>query len=224
MHHENDARTGLPGRRSRPIVESIDRKSIKEDSLKTLPIAALVLTLAAPAFAGDIHGHVTCTGLRDNADAVVYVDAIPGKTFPAPTEHALIDQKDMQFQPHVTVVLEGTTVDFLNSDAFLHNVFSPDKCADRMNLGSWPQGTKRSFTFKKPCAATLLCNVHPEMEGYVVVVPTPYHAITDKSGAFTIKDVPDGSYTVKVWQPKLKETSRSVTVSGATQADFELQK
>jgi plastocyanin len=192
--------------------------------VKTLPIAALALALAAPAFAGDIHGHVTCTGMRDNADAVVYVDAIPGKTFPAPTEHALVDQKDMQFQPHVTVVEAGTTVDFLNSDAFLHNVFSPDKCADKFNLGSWPQGKKRSYTFKKPCAATLLCNVHPEMEGFVVAVPTPYHALTDKSGAFTIKDVPDGSYTVKVWHPKLAETSRTVTVSGDTQADFELKK
>jgi plastocyanin len=192
--------------------------------MRALPLVALALALAAPAFAGDIHGKVTCTGLRDNADAVVYVDAVAGKTFPAPAEHALIDQKDMQFQPHVTVVLAGTTVDFLNSDALLHNVFSPDKCADKFNLGSWPQGKKKSYTFKQPCAATLLCNVHPEMEGFVVAVPTPYFAVTDKSGAFTLKNVPDGAYTVKVWHPKLKETSRQVTVSGDTQADFELKK
>jgi len=184
----------------------------------------LALGLAVPALAGDIHGHVTATGLRDSADAVVYVDTIAGKSFPAPSEHALIDQKDMQFVPHVEVVLVGTTVDFLNSDAFLHNVFSPDKCADRFNLGSWPQGTKRSYTFKKPCAASLLCNVHPEMEGFILAVPTPYFAITDKSGAFTIKDVPDGSYTVKVWHPKLKEVSVTVAVAGATQADFTLKK
>lgn len=192
--------------------------------MKALSLAALALALAVPALAGDIHGQVTCTGLRDNADAVVYVDAIPGKTFPAPAEHALIDQKDMQFVPHVTVVQAGATVDFRNSDALLHNVFSPDKCAEKFNLGSWPQGQKKSYTFKQPCAASLLCNVHPEMEGFVVAVPTPYFAVTDKSGTFTLKGVPDGAYTVKVWHPKLKETSRQVTVAGDTKADFELKK
>lgn len=194
--------------------------------MKRFPIAALALCLAAPAFAfaGDVHGHVKATGLRDSADAVVYVAPIAGKTFPAPAEHALIDQKDLQFVPHVTVVLVGTTVDFLNSDALLHNVFSPDKCAEKFNLGSWPQGTKRSYTFKQPCAATLLCNVHPEMEGFVVAVPTPYYAVTDKSGAFTLKDLPDGAYTLEVWHPKLKATSKPVTVAGPTQVDFELSK
>ncbi len=192
--------------------------------MKTLQLAALALTLSAPALAGDLHGHVTCTGVRDSADAVVYVDAIPGKTFAAPAAHALIDQKDMQFMPRVTAVQAGTTVDFLNSDVLLHNVFSPDKCAEKFNLGSWPKGTKKSYTFKQPCAASLLCNVHPEMEGFVVASPTPYFAVTDKTGAFIIKDVPDGAYTVKVWHPKLKETSRQVAVAGATQADFELKK
>jgi len=193
--------------------------------VRFVPFAFLALCLAAaPVRAGEIHGKVTCTGLRNNADAVVYVDQIAGKSFPAPAEHALIDQKDMRFEPHVSVVLVGTTVDFLNSDAFLHNVFSPDKCVDKFNLGSWPQGTKRSYTVKKECAATLLCNVHPEMEGFLIAVPTPYYAVTDKSGAYTIKDVPDGSYTLKVWHPKLKEASKAVAVAGDTTADFELKK
>jgi hypothetical protein len=41
----------------------------------------------------------------------------------------------------------------------------------------------------------LLCNVHPEMSGYVIVSPTPYYAVADASGTFKIADVPDGSYT-----------------------------
>ena len=64
----------------------------------------------------------------------------PGKTFPAPKEHAKIDQMNLVFIPHVLPVLVGTTVDFLNSDAVLHNVFSPDACAEKFNLGTWPQG------------------------------------------------------------------------------------
>ena len=183
-----------------------------------------VLAITALATAAEIKGTVKVTGAKNNADAVVYVDVIAGKVFPPPAAPVLLDQKNMVFVPHVLPVVVGTTVDFQNSDAVLHNVFSPDKCADKFNLGSWPQGQKKSYTFKQPCAATILCNVHPEMEAFVVSVPTPYFAVTEKSGAYDIKNVPDGTYTVKVWHPKLKETSRQVTVNGVTTADFELSK
>jgi plastocyanin len=183
-----------------------------------------LLAAAAPAGASSLEGTVKTPSGRGAGDAVVYLGEIPGKTFPPPSAHQVVDQKEMVFTPHVLVVLVGTTVDFLNADPLLHNVFSPDKCAEKFNLGSWPQGQVRSYTFKQPCAATLLCNVHPEMEAFVVAVPTPYFAVTAEDGGYTIAEVPDGAYTVKVWHPKLKETSRQVTVAGATTADFELKK
>jgi len=191
---------------------------------KTLFTVLCGFLVVVPAIAGQLQGKVAVTGLRDAAGAVVYIDAIPGKTFPPPEKNPVMDQKDIEFQPHVLVVTTGTTVDFLNSDPFLHNVFSPDACADRFNLGSWPQGKRRSHTFTKECFATLLCNVHPEMEGFIAVVPTPYHAVTDAAGAFTIKDVPDGTYTVKVWHPKQAGASQQVKVSGDTTVNFQLHK
>jgi plastocyanin len=187
-------------------------------------IASLIALMALPLMAGDIHGKVVAHGVRNSADAIVYVDKIAGKTFPPPSEHAKIDQKNMQFTPKVLAVVTGTTVDFLNSDAVLHNVFSPDACADKFNLGTWPQGQSKSFTFKKECFASLLCKVHSEMEGYVAALPTPYFAVTGADGSYHIKDVPDGAYTVKVWHPKLKAATKSVTVKGATEADFEIAK
>ena len=187
-------------------------------------IASLMALLALPLMAGDIHGKVTAHSVRNSADAIVYVDKIAGKTFPPPAAHAKIDQKNMQFLPHVLAVVAGTTVDFLNSDAVLHNVFSPDACADHFNLGTWPQGQSKSFTFKKECFASLLCKVHSEMEGFVAVLPTPYFAVTAADGSYDIKDVPDGTYTVKVWHPKLKAATKSVTVKGATEASFEIAK
>jgi plastocyanin len=187
-----------------------------------LVIVGLTL-LSGVSHAGEVTGVVTATGMRNNADAVVYIDAIPGKEFSPPEEHATVDQEGMVFEPHVLPVLVGTTVDFLNSDPFLHNVFTPDKCAEKFNLGSWPKGQTRSYTFKEPCAAVLLCNVHPEMEAFVVAVATPYFAVTDRAGAFTIRDVPDGTYTIKTWHPKLKETAKQVTVSGKTELNLELK-
>jgi plastocyanin len=195
------------------------------------PAGALLATLLAVGLAasslasgGSLTGTVKCVGVKNSADAVVYVDSIPGKVFPPPKDHVQIDQKGMVFIPHVLPVLVGTTVDFLNSDPFLHNVFTPDKCAEKFNLGSWPQGHVRSYTFKKPCVATLLCNVHPEMEAFAVAVSTPYFAVTDPQGAYVIKDVPDGAYTVRVWHPKLKEAVQPVTVAGETVVNFEIKK
>jgi plastocyanin len=192
--------------------------------MKRIFCAASLVLLAASLRAGDLHGKVTCKGVKDSSDAVVYVAAIPGKTFPAPREHARMDQANLVFHPHVLPVQVGTTVDFLNSDAVLHNVFTPDACAEKFNLGTWPKGQTKSYEFKKECAAVLLCKVHPEMEAFVVAVPTPYFAVTKADGSYKIADVPDGSYTVKVWHPKLKATQKSVKVAGATAAEFEISR
>jgi plastocyanin len=185
-------------------------------------LSLLALTVALPAAAGDLHGKVVCKGVRDCADAVVYVGPISGKSFPAPKEHAKMDQKNLVFAPHILPVLVGTTVDFLNSDAFLHNVFTPEACAEKFNLGTWPQGQTKSYTFAKECAAVLLCKVHPEMEAYVVAVPTPYFSSVKADGSFHIGDVPDGGYTVKIWHPKLKAAEKPVTVAGATEVNFDI--
>jgi plastocyanin len=176
--------------------------------------------LAAGAIqAGDIKGQVTAQGLKSPENIAVYVDAIAGKDFPAPTAHAVVDQRRMTFIPHVLVVLKGTAVDFLNSDAVGHNVYWPSITGNKKlahNLGTWPQNVKKSFTFTDLGAAPLLCNVHAEMSGYVVVVPTPYFATTAKDGSFEIKDVPPGSYTLKTWSEEGKPATAAVTVAAGT--------
>ena len=187
---------------------------------------AAVLIAATPTLAGTLTGTVTAVGQRNNADAVVYVDEIPGTSFPAPTETAKIDQVRMVFVPRVLPVQVGTTVAFDNSDPVAHNVFTVDDCADTFDLGNWTSSEPaRTHTFDRPCKAVLLCNVHPEMEAYVVAVPTPYFAATAEDGSYEISDLPDGSYTVKVWHPdKKKELSQVVAVEGVSSANFRLEK
>jgi plastocyanin len=165
-----------------------------------------------PVVAGTIKGKVTIPRARTLADIVVYVDKAPGEFHP-PKQHPVIDQKNLSFVPHVMPVVAGTTVDFLNSDQVLHNVFSPDKCVNKFNLGTWPKGEVRSVTFDKVgCAPVLLCNVHPEMEGFVVTLQNPYFAVSDKSGLFAIHDVPAGTYTIKAWNRKFLTVSQEVVV------------
>ncbi|MBZ5648162.1 MAG: carboxypeptidase regulatory-like domain-containing protein [Acidobacteriia bacterium] len=188
----------------------------------TLVVIA-VLAASTLVSAGSINGKVSgVTG-----PSVVYVDTIAGKTFPAPEKHFLMDQKGLLFQPHILVVPLGATVDFLNSDNVAHNVFWPSVGGDKKaghNLGTWPKGEKKSWKFDHPGAASLFCNVHPEMSGAVVVSPTPYYAETDKSGNYKIENVPDGQYNVVAWHEGAKQQTKPVTVKGDTKADFTLSK
>ena len=193
--------------------------------MKTSIYFILLLLLALPAalFAGTINGKVS--GVP--GASVVYVEAIPGKTFTPPTQHFLMDQKGLLFQPHVMAVQVGSTVDFLNSDSVQHNVFWPSVGSNKKaghNLGTWPKGQKRSYKFDLPGEVALLCNVHPEMSGYIIVVPTPYFAETAADGSYKIKDVPDGSYSVTVWHEGAKSQSKKVTVSGEASLSFAISK
>lgn len=176
---------------------------------------------------GTIKGNVYAKPSKYRKNVAVYIDKIPGKEFPPPEKHAVIDQVSLTFVPHVLPVLTGTTVDFVNSDNVLHNVFTPDKCADKFNLGSYPKEVVKSRLFDKPgCRAVMLCNVHPEMEAWVVTVETPYYAVTDEEGNFTIENVPPGTYTLKTWHKRKKPAEQEVTVKAGetTEVTFKLKR
>lgn len=190
---------------------------------KSLASFAVMTALSTAAFGGTIHGKVSGV----SGESVVYVEAIPGKIFPAPTQHITIDQKGLMFVPHITAVEQGTTVEFLNSDSVAHNVFWPSISGNKKlghNLGTWPKGQRQSFKFDNPGVVSLLCNVHPEMAAYVIVSPTPYFAQTNAAGEFKIENVPDGAYTVTAWHEGAKNKSNPVKVAGDTAADFTLSK
>ena len=179
--------------------------------------AAVTVALAASAQAGTLHGKVS--GAK--GESVVYLQAA-GKSFPASSQHPVVNQKGLMFEPHILVVQQGTTVEFLNSDTVAHNVFWPSINGDKKlghNMGTWPQGEKRSFTFTNPGVAPLLCNVHPDMSAYIVVSPSPYFAKTDSAGNYEIKGVPDGAYTATVWHEGKKPQTAQVNVSGDTKSD-----
>jgi plastocyanin len=197
-------------------------------AVKAMAVSGVVLLLAGVSFAGDIKGKVSVQGIKSAENIAVYIDAIPDKKFDAPTTKPLIDQNKMTFNPHVVVVQVGTTVEFLNSDPVGHNVYWPSISGNKKlahNLGTWPKGDKKSFQFNDVGVAGLLCNVHPEMNGYVVVSPTPYFALTDKGGNYEIKNVPPGKYTLKTWSEDGKVTTQAVEVSaGSVTADLTVKK
>jgi plastocyanin len=197
-------------------------------AVQAVAVSGAVLLLAGTSLAGDIKGKVSVQGIKSAENIAVYVDAIPDKKFDAPTTKPVVDQAKMTFIPHVSVVQVGTTVEFLNSDPVGHNVYWPSISGNKKlthNMGTWPKGEKKSFQFNDVGVAGLLCNVHPEMNGYIVVSPTPYFALTDKTGNYEIKNVPPGKYTLKTWSEDGKVTTQAVEVAaGAVTADLTVKK
>ena len=192
-------------------------KSLTNKSLPSvLSVLALLVTVAALANtsrAQEIQGKVS--GVR--AGTLVYVDWIKGKDYKGEGKHVRMDQKGMKFVPHSMTILRGTTVDFLNSDPVGHNVYW--KSPKPENLGTWPQGQTKSYTFWDPGVVTLFCNVHPEMSGYIYVVPTPFYAQVKADGTFVIKGVPQGHVTLRTMGGPAK--SKDVDVGGGvTNVEF----
>lgn len=187
-----------------------------------------MLWLASLAQAGEVKGKVQATGLKSAENIVVYIDAIPGKKFVHPSQHVAVDQRNMIFSPHTAVILQGTTVDFLNHDTVAHNVYWPSINGDkrfRHSMTIVSPNQQKSFEFENLGAAQLLCNLHPEMIGYVVVVPTPYFALTGNDGTFLIKDVPPGTYTLKTWSEDGKATTQKITTAdGTANVDLSVRK
>jgi plastocyanin len=176
--------------------------------------AVLLAGMAVPALpdaTGIIKGTVDTPYVK-RYEALVYVDRVEGKTFPPPREKVSMSQKNLVFKPHVLPVVKGTTVDFTNDDTTIHNVFAPPGSAKTFNLGTYGVGVTKTVTFDTLGEVPLLCSVHAEMAGFILVLQNPYFALTDKAGNFEIKGVPPGSYKLKVWNEKLQDASQNVTV------------
>ena len=134
-----------------------------------------------------------------------------------PGKRPQVIQKNKSFQPHLTVVRVGSTVDFPNHDPFFHNVFSLFD-GKRFDLGLYEAGATNSVRFDHVGVSYLFCNIHPEMSAVVVAVDTPYYGISDKAGNVVIRNVPDGRYELHAWFERsvpeaLKALTRTVRIS-----------
>lgn len=185
--------------------------------MKVLPVLLVSITVLQAADGDErppalVSGTLSAHGLR-TIGAVVYLIPDRDSTFATTPERPIIDQVKLRFHPQTVAVLPGTSVEFRNSDPVLHNVFGPAEPGDGFDLGTYPRGQQRSHTFNELGAHVILCNVHPEMVAYVLVVPTPYHGVVDASGEFYIEEVPTGLYSVWVWHPRIDPFSTVLTVA-----------
>jgi plastocyanin len=172
-----------------------------------------VVFSADAAGVGIVKGTITIGG-KPAADAVVSIEGLSKEQMKtqlslAKPQKKTIDQRNMKFTPTVVAVKVGDTVDFPNHDKVWHNVYSKGG-VDDFDLGLYPSGETRSKKFDHPGVARILCNAHPEMEGFVVVKEHPFFSTTDSRGNYEIKNVPLGKLRVEIWYPNLQVRSEPV--------------
>lgn len=156
--------------------------------------------------------------------AVVSLHAVDATALPPP-ESAEMDQRDLQFAPRVLAVTQGTRVRFPNRDNLRHQVysFSPAKTFELPLYSGTPAAPVQ---FDRAGVVELGCNIHDGMIGYVVVLDTPYHAVTDAGGRATL-DVPPGDYELRAWHEGLDPAApaapaRPVAVKDAARLALEV--
>ena len=136
------------------------------------------------------------------ADAVVSATPLDHAAPPmANIETVQIEQKDQEFRPYVTAVQVGATVNFPNHDTVQHHIYSLSK-PKRFEIPLYQAGASESVVFDTPGIITIGCNIHDWMVAYIVVLPTPFFAKTDATGAAALPPLPAGRYRLEVWHPR----------------------
>ena len=185
-----------------------------------------VFLLAAYGLAATVTGKVELVGSedpnvrkhQDYSGVVVWLEPVSGSAIPAGARHAEMIQKDKTFRPHVLPVLVGTVVDFPNYDLIFHNAFS-NYNGQIFDIGLYPPGSTRSIAFRREGVVRVFCNIHPTMSAVIVVLKSPYFAVSNKSGLLQISGVPPGSYRMHVFHERatdqtLSALTRVIEISG----------
>jgi plastocyanin len=183
-----------------------------------LVVGVVALTASAagtPAL--DVHGTARA-GDRPQANAVIWLES-PNVVPSREAKRPVLDQRNLTFAPHVLAVRVGAWVDFPNNDRVFHNVFS-FRDGKKFDLGLYPVGTQKPVQFDKAGLSRIFCNIHPNMAAYVLAVDSPFFAVTDERGAFTIPVVPAGAFTYHAWRPGGPDLTGQVTVDAEHALDI----
>ncbi len=149
----------------------------------------------------------------DLQNVIVFVsEGLGDRTFDAPAEPVVVEQKGCMYQPHVLAVRANQTLQLVNDDATSHNIH-PVPANNREWNKAEPPGSKMEDSFaREEIAIPVKCNVHPWMRGYIAVFKHPYFAVTGKDGGFDLSNLPPGTYTIKAWHEKLGTSTQTVTI------------
>ncbi len=146
------------------------------------------------------------------ANVVIKLEGnFPSAKFSPSTQNYLLNQIHCEFSPHVLLIPEKSTLSILNSEAVLHNVRAFDEQTKMLFNDAMPvKGQILRKRFEKPGRVIIRCGIHPWMHAITIVQEHPYYALTNESGYFQMKDIPDGNYNLSIWHEVLGEIKTQI--------------
>jgi plastocyanin len=172
---------------------------------KLLPRIAAFMFLAPPCFAGSVAIEALQRNGKPLTGAVVMLEVVSPTLPPAAPLKAVMDQVDLAFAPDVLVLPVHSSVQFPNSDAVSHQVYSFSS-ARSFQLPLYRGKPYPPVSFEKPGIVTLGCNIHDNMIAYIVITEAPWFGRTDGRGSWIADDVSAGRYRLRIWHPLMNET------------------
>jgi plastocyanin len=157
--------------------------------------------------------------ISEIANVIVYIADAPADPAIAGSR-ASIAQRDESFSPRVVAIARNSVVEFPNFDPFFHDVFSLSRSAT-FDLGRYPQGQTRERRFTKPGIVKVFCNIHSDMSATLMVFDHRLFAMPLPDGAFTIADVPAGTWKLNAWHERIGATTKTVHVAAGETARVE---
>ncbi len=140
---------------------------------------------------------------KDYSGVVVWLEPASGRPH-LPRRTYIMTQKGKRFIPHVLPITVGSTVNFPNEDIVFHHVFS-NSAEQPFDTDLYPPGESRKMEFRRDGVVRVFCKIHSSMSAVIVVLQTPYFAVSAPDGAIRIKRVPPGQYTLRVWHERASE-------------------
>jgi plastocyanin len=194
--------------------------------LAMVVLATVAVAAIGPAGAASLLVNVYKRDGKPLSGAVVTAEPEPAGAVRAPLK-AIMDQVDLTFVPDVLVIPVHSTVQFPNSDAVSHQVYSFSP-ARQFQLPLYRGKPYPPVQFDQSGVVTLGCNIHDNMLGYIVVTAAPYFGRTDEHGQWAVQELSPGRVRVRVWHPLLNEPGeldRVIEVRGEREAvEFRLAK
>ena len=120
-------------------------------------------------------------------------------------------QVNAEFIPRVVALTPGTEVQFINRDNFFHNVFSITPGA-RFNIGRKPTGEVERRKIDQLGEVKLFCDIHAQMNATILCLDTPYFSRLETSGHYTLSDLPEGNYQIRIYHPDLTGINETIEV------------